>query len=586
MAMPDRPAAPARDTAHSFRLLVDGVRDYAIFMLDGAGRVLTWNTGAQRLKAYGAEEIIGKHFSCFYPEEAVEAGKPARLLALAARDGRVEDEGWLVRRDGSRFWADVIITALRDSDGSVIGFAKVTRDLTEQRRADRALHESEERFRLLVESVKDYAIFMLDPAGRVVSWNAGAEAIKGYAAEDILGQHFSVFYPPEAVARGEPQAHLDVALREGRLEDEGWRVRKDGSRFWADAIITAIRDAAGVLIGFGKVTRDLTVRRRMEDQLAQSNAELERFSYSVSHDLRAPLRSINGYAQAVLEDSAAALDTDGQRHLRIIRDSAKRGGELIDALLNFSRLGRQTLSVEPVDLTELARSVVDELRKSAGTEGVDILVDPLPPARGDRTLLRQALTNLIGNAFKFSRARPHPQIEVGARREGPAVVYFVRDNGVGFDMRYADKLFGGFQRLHRADEFEGTGVGLALAQRIIQRHGGGLLGGGQGGGGGPVLFSPPGGAPRRSLKAPAGIAGIPGGPYRRVYATSDPMAAAGALRVPHDPAGTRTSPTAGHALARPGGVRVPHGGARAARDGLDVVRNGPTRNRTENLLIK
>ncbi|HLB83024.1 MAG TPA: PAS domain S-box protein [Gemmatimonadales bacterium] len=495
MAMPDQPAAPARDTAHSFRLLVDGVRDYAIFMLDGAGRVLTWNTGAQRLKAYGAEEIIGKHFSCFYPEEAVEAGKPARLLALAARDGRVEDEGWLVRRDGSRFWADVIITALRDSDGSVIGFAKVTRDLTEQRRADQALHESEERFRLLVESVKDYAIFMLDPAGRVVSWNAGAEAIKGYAAEDILGQHFSVFYPPEAVARGEPQAHLDVALREGRLEDEGWRVRKDGSRFWADAIITAIRDAAGVLIGFGKVTRDLTVRRRMEDQLAQSNAELERFSYSVSHDLRAPLRAINGYAQAVLEDSAAALDAEGQRHLGIIRDSAKRGGELIDALLNFSRLGRQTLSVEPVDLTELARSVVDELRKAAGTEQMDTIVDPLPPTKGDRTLLRQVFANLVGNAFKFSRGRPHPQIEIGARRESNAVVYYVKDNGVGFDMRYADKLFGVFQRLHRADEFEGTGVGLALAQRIIQRHGGRIWADAKVDGGATLFFTLPAGPP-------------------------------------------------------------------------------------------
>src|SRR2546421_1205842 len=216
MAMPDQPAAPARDTAHSFRLLVDGVRDYAIFMLDGAGRVLTWNTGAQRLKGYGAEEIIGKHFSCFYPEEAVEAGKPARMLALAARDGRVEDEGWRVRRDGSRFWADVVITALRDADGSVIGFAKVTRDTTERRRAEQALHESEERFRLLVESVKEYAIFVLDPAGRVASWNVGAEAIKGYAAEEILGQHFSGFYPPGDRANGQPQAPTGPALRDRR----------------------------------------------------------------------------------------------------------------------------------------------------------------------------------------------------------------------------------------------------------------------------------------------------------------------------------------------------------------------------------
>ena len=483
--------ARAPETTDSFRLLVEGVRDYAIFMLDGAGRVLSWNTGAQRMKGYRADEIVGKHFSCFYPPEAVEAGKPARLLALAARDGRVEDEGWRVRQDGSRFWADVTITALRDPDGSVIGFAKVTRDITERRRAELALHESEERFRLLVESVQEYAIFVLDPAGRVASWNAGAEAIKGYAADEILGQHVAVFYTPEDVALGKPQAQLEAAAREGRVEDEGWRLRKDGNRFWADTVITAMRDPTGALIGFGKVTRDLTRRRRIEEQLAQSNAELERFSYSVSHDLRAPLRAINGYAQAVLEDYAAALDAEGQRFLGIIRDSAKRGGELIDALLNFSRLGRQTLSMEPVDLTELARAVVDELRRSTDVEGMDVIVDPLQPTRGDRTLLRQVLANLIGNAFKFSRGRPHPQIEIGARREGQAVVYFVRDNGVGFDMRYADKLFGVFQRLHRADEFEGTGVGLALAQRIIQRHGGRIWADGKVDGGATFFFTLP-----------------------------------------------------------------------------------------------
>src|SRR5439155_647726 len=351
--------------------------------------------------------------------------------------------------------------------------------------------ETTDSFRLLVEGVRDYAIFMLDGAGRVLSWNTGAQRMKGYRADEIVGKHFSCFYPPEAVEAGKPARLLALAARDGRVEDEGWRVRQDGFRFWADVAITALRDPAGTLIGFGKVTRDLTRRRRIEEQLAQSNAELERFSYSVSHDLRAPLRAINGYAQAVLEDYAAALDAEGQRFLGIIRDSAKRGGELIDALLNFSRLGRQTLSMEPVDLTELARAVVDELRRSADVEGMDVIVDPLQPTRGDRTLLRQVLANLIGNAFKFSRGRPHPQIEIGARREGQAVVYFVRDNGVGFDMRYADKLFGVFQRLHRADEFEGTGVGLALAQRIIQRHGGRIWADGKVDGGATFFFTLP-----------------------------------------------------------------------------------------------
>jgi PAS domain S-box-containing protein len=402
----------------------------------------------------------------------VAEGKPARLLAIAARDGRVEDEGWRVRKDGTRFWADVILMALRDAEGAVIGFAKVTRDLTEHKEAQDALRRTEQTFQLLVESIQDSAIFMLDPDGRVASWNASAERIKGYRAHEILGEHFSTFYPPDDVEQGKPQWALEIAEREGRHEDEGWRVRKDGSRFWANTVISPMRDPHGGLIGYAKVTRDLTQRRRAEQALAQSNQELERFSYSVSHDLRAPLRAINGYALALFEDHAARLDDDGKRLLAVIRDSAKLGGELIDGLLNFSRVGRQALARAPVDLTALAEGVVSELRQTGGPVAVDVVLTPLPPASGDGALLRNVLVNLIGNAFKFSAKRAHPMIEIGVQRDGAEVAYYVKDNGVGFDMQYAGKLFGVFQRLHRPDEFEGTGVGLALAQRIVQRHGG------------------------------------------------------------------------------------------------------------------
>jgi PAS domain S-box-containing protein len=461
-----------RESGDAFRFLVEGVRDYAIFMLDGAGRVSTWNTGAQRIKGYRAEEIVGQHFARFHPADAVAAGKPARLLALAAREGRAEDEGWRVRKDGSRFWANVTITALRDSDGAVIGFAKVTRDMTERKKGEDALRRSEQNFQLLTESVQDYAIFMLDPEGRVTSWNASAERIKGYSAQEILGQHFSTFYPPEDLAQGKPRWELEIAEREGRHEDEGWRVRKDGTRFWANAVISAMRDAHGGLVGFAKVTRDLTQRRRVEQALAQSNQELERFSYSVSHDLRAPLRAINGFAQALAEGHAAQLDEEGKRLLTVIRDSAKLGGQLIDALLDFSRVGRQALARAPVDLSALVENVVSELRQTQGPVAVEVVLTPLPPTSGDAVLLRNVLINLIGNAFKFSAKRAHPKVEIGARRDGPEVSYYVKDNGVGFDMQYANKLFGVFQRLHRPDEFEGTGVGLALAQRIVERHGG------------------------------------------------------------------------------------------------------------------
>jgi PAS domain S-box-containing protein len=257
-----------------FRLFIENVQDYAIFMLDTDGRVATWNAGAERAKGYKASEIIGQHFSRFYSEEDLRAGKPQKLLELAMKEGRAADEGWRVRKDGSKFWASVTITAVRDATGKLVGFGKVTRDRTENRRAELALHRSEERSRLFIEAVQDYAIFMLDPEGHVSSWNTGAERIKGYKASEIVGQHFSRFYPEED-ARSKPAMELEVAAREGRFEDEGWRVRKDGSKFWANVIITAVRDRAGNLLGFSKVTRDFTERMLAQKSLEESRRKLQ-----------------------------------------------------------------------------------------------------------------------------------------------------------------------------------------------------------------------------------------------------------------------------------------------------------------------
>ncbi len=253
---------------------METVRDYAIFMLDPNGRIASWNAGAERIKGYRASEIIGQHFSTFYPKEDVGSGKPQRLLAVAESEGHVEDEGWRIRKDGSRFWANVTITAIRDASGSLIGFGKVTRDLTDQRRSEVALRRSEERSRLFVDAVQDYAIFMLDPEGCVSTWNTGAERIKGYKASEIIGQHFSRFYPEEDVRAGKPAWELDVATKEGRFEDEGWRVRKDGSRFWANVIITPVRDSAGDLLGFTKVTRDFTERMLAQKSLEESKLKI------------------------------------------------------------------------------------------------------------------------------------------------------------------------------------------------------------------------------------------------------------------------------------------------------------------------
>ncbi|MEO8903014.1 MAG: PAS domain S-box protein [Polyangiaceae bacterium] len=250
-------------------MLVDSVADYAIFMLDASGVVLTWNLGAERIKGYAAPEIIGRHFSVFYPAQDLAAGKPDEELKVAVRDGRVEDEGWRVRRDGTLFWANVVITALRDDHGGLLGFAKVTRDLTEKRAAAEELRRSEERFRLLLEGVGDYAIYMLDPQGTVSTWNAGAKKIKGYEPSEVIGRHYSLFFAPEDRAAGHPEAELTAARVDGRFEEEGWRVRKDGTRFWAGVVLTPLRSATGELLGFAKITRDLTTNKQAEEVAQQ-----------------------------------------------------------------------------------------------------------------------------------------------------------------------------------------------------------------------------------------------------------------------------------------------------------------------------
>ena len=270
-----------RDSDEQFAKLVSGVRDYAVFLLDRQGCVVTWNAGAEHIKGYRAEQIIGKHFSVFYASEDISSGWPGHELEVAEATGRFEDEGWRLRQDGTRFWASVVITALRDGAGDLRGFLKITRDLTDRKQAEEKLRLSEERFRLLVEGVKEYAIFMLDPQGRVATWNSGAERLKGYRAAEIVGQHFSCFYPAESIAKGWPEEELRRATAEGRIADEGWRVRQDGSQFWASVVITALRDDAGVLRGFAKITRDLTeerkakesARRLMQEEAARRAAE-------------------------------------------------------------------------------------------------------------------------------------------------------------------------------------------------------------------------------------------------------------------------------------------------------------------------
>jgi PAS domain S-box-containing protein len=408
--------------------------------------------------------------------------------------------------------------------------------------------------RLLVESVRDYAIFALDPTGHIISWNEGAERIKGYRVNEILGRHFSVFYPQEDRARGKPAHALEVAAAEGRYEDEQWRVRKDGSRFWANVVITALHNKRGELVGFAKVTRDLTERRAateraiadarriaaqeaaraaaeerahelsalLEQMRAQAEeldrqraeaqtlaAELSATTYSIAHDLRAPLRALDGYSRLLLADYAERLGDEGRAHLERIRHNSQRMGRLIDGILSLARLGRGELQREPVDLSALAHGAAADLRRTEPARDIDVRIAPGLSAHGDPRLLAVVMQNLIGNAWKFTRPKERAMIEVGSDGVGGDQAYFVRDNGVGFDPEFAGQLFRAFQRLHHEDEFEGTGIGLATVKRIVERHGGRVWANGAVGEGAAFYFSLSGGRARAgaTTKGETGTAG-------------------------------------------------------------------------------
>jgi len=358
-------------TDHRFELLIDSIADYAIYMLDPSGVVSNWNTGAERLKGYTADEIVGHHFSRFYTAEDRTKGLPARVLDAAAREGRYEAEGWRVRKDGSRFWASVVVDAIRNKDGVLEGFAKVTRDITERRMAQEAVRESERQFRLLVAGVTDYALFMLDPNGVIISWNAGAQRIKGYLAEEIIGQHFSRFYTERDRAAGAPARALYTAMLEGRFEAEAWRVRKDGSMFWANVIIDPIRDESGDLVGFAKVTRDITERR--EAQIALEGAQAQRaqaqkmdalgqLTGGVAHDFNNLLMVVTGHISTI--KMRVSDDPRAMRAAEAIEQAATRGETLTRQLLTFARC--QTFNPAVLQVSERVESCRIMLTSSIG----------------------------------------------------------------------------------------------------------------------------------------------------------------------------------------------------------------------------
>jgi PAS domain S-box-containing protein len=480
----DRLSASLTDEGR-YRLLVDAISDYAIYMLDPDGMVTSWNSGAERFKGYAPSEIIGQHFSRFYTPEDQERGIPAKALETAQREGKFEAEGWRVRKDGTRFWAYVVIDPIRQPKGEILGYAKITRDLTERRAAEEELRRGQEQFRLLVQGVTDYAICMLDTKGLVSSWNLGAQRIKGYAPGEIIGQHFSRFYTDEDRAAGAPQEALETARRDGRFEKEGQRVRKDGTRFWAHVIIDAITNDAGEPIGFAKITRDITERRQAQEKLEKTREALlqsqkmeavGQLTGGIAHDFNNLLMAVLGSLELVRK----RLPDDGRTRslLENAVEGARRGVSLTKRMLAFAR--RQELKQERIDVADLVRGMAELMQRSLGP-GIEIETRfPLAalPVIADANQLEMALLNLAVNARD---AMPEGgQIIISAREEsifyanglkpGQYIALTITDRGTGMDQATLARAMEPFFTTKGLGR--GTGLGLSMVHGFAEQSGG------------------------------------------------------------------------------------------------------------------
>ncbi|GAB3423456.1 PAS domain S-box protein [Massilia agilis] len=469
-----------------FQYLIAGINDYAIYMIDPNGYITSWNAGAQRFKGYTEHEIIGQHFSRFYTPEDQASGLPVRALGIALAEGKYESEGWRVRKDGTRFWAHVVVDPIYNEDGKLLGYAKVTRDVTERKHAEDALRESEQRFRLLVQGVSDYAIFMLSPEGIVTNWNVGAQRIKGYSEEEIVGSHFSRFYTEDDRKAGQPELALQAARQAGRFEREGWRVRKDGSRFWAHVVLDAIRDEHGALLGFAKITRDLTEKKAAADALAKANAALfqsqkmesiGQLTGGIAHDFNNLL--------SVLASGLEVLSLQGggagqAKTLDSMRRAVDRGAALTQQLLAFAR--QQPLQPETHNINRLITGFESVLRRAANAAiRFDIVLEPqLGSVMIDRARFESALLNLVVNARDAMPGGGELRIETSQARLGekdvpglPAGQYArvtVRDSGTGMSPETIRRAFEPFYTTKEVGK--GTGLGLSQVYGFVKQSGG------------------------------------------------------------------------------------------------------------------
>jgi PAS domain S-box-containing protein len=474
-----------------YKRMIEEIQDYAIILMDKKGIIQKWNKGAEKIKGYLETEVIGKHFSIFYLPEDLASNLPYKLMTEAKETGRAMQEGWRKRKDGTKFWGSVTITSIHDDINNVIGYCKVTRDLTDKKISDDHLRLSEERYHQMIAEVQDYAIILLSSEGVIENWNTGAEKIKGYTANEVIGKKLELFYREEDRKNGLPFKLLNEARTKGKATQEGWRVRKNGSKFWGTTVITALHNKEGDVIGFSKVTRDLTDKKIAEEQLAaytaeleMQNSELEQFAYVASHDLQEPLRKIRTFTDLIQENFDDREFV--KNYFAKIDASAVRMSELIKSLLNYSRLSKEgeELKNTSVDLNQVLKGVKEDFELLIQEKKAAIESGTLPHIKGNKNQLEQLFANLIGNSLKFSVEDPLIKISsTTVNREeilnppkalaSPQYIKLLfEDNGIGFAEEYAKQIFGLFQRLNSKQTYAGAGIGLALCKKIVENHNG------------------------------------------------------------------------------------------------------------------
>jgi PAS domain S-box-containing protein len=476
--MPSQPAQGSFNQDDRYRLLVDAVVDYAIYMLDTNGLIRSWNSGAKKIKQYEQSEVLGRHFSLFYTPEDLASDLPGRALKSAEQSGRFEGDGWRIRKDGTRLWALVIIDPIRADDGTLIGFAKVTRDLTERKAAEQALRQSEQQFSLLVQGVTDYALYMLDPNGVITTWNAGAQRIKGYEPAEVIGKHYSLFFQREDADNKVPQRALETVIREGRYEGQGWRLRKDGTGFLAHVVIDPIKNEQGELVGFAKITRDVTESVQAQQEIketrealfqAQKMESLGQLTGGIAHDFNNLLMVILGSLE--LAKKRVPQDSRTYSLLNNAIAGAQRGATLTQRMLAFAR--RQELDPQPVDVGDLIRNMSDLLSRMLGA---GISVDTqfpliLRPVLVDMSQLEMAVMNLVINARDAMEGRG--RILISAREDSfpgrpddseRLICIAVTDTGPGMNDATLQRAMEPFFTTKGAGK--GTGLGLSMVHGL------------------------------------------------------------------------------------------------------------------------